>query len=241
MYFIGDTHGVRPIFEIIDRHKLEGENLIHIGDLGLGFQDINRDLKNLELLEEALDETSNTLYVIRGNHDNPIFWNGDLRLPKYHNIKFIKDHTWHTIEGKIVYFAGGATSIDRSIRMSEYPPTWWKGEKFIYDDKDVNKALSFVKNIDIVVTHSAPHFAFPQNDYVEIVNHYCDIESKHGRDLRNELRNERADHSSLFQKMRDFGFIPSHWIYGHFHSTKTQMASGTEFKLLNINELYEVK
>lgn len=241
MYFIGDTHGVRPIFTIIDKHKLENQNLIHVGDFGLGFQEVSRDLKNLALLEEALNGTGNNLYVIRGNHDNPIFWNGDLHLPKYHNINFVKDHTTVKIQNKVIYFAGGATSIDRSIRIGEHPPTWWVGEKFIYDEKYVSDILSQIKKIDIVVTHSAPHFAYPQNDYVEIVNHYCEIENKHGLDLREELRAERADHSSLFQKIKDFGFTPSHWIYGHFHSSEKKVISGTEFKLLNINELYEVK
>ena len=240
MYFVGDTHSIRPIFELIDKYKLESQNLIHVGDLGLGFQEVSRDLKNLALLEEALNETGNNLYVIRGNHDNPIFWDKNLHLPTYHNINLIPDHSTVRIENKVIYFAGGATSIDRRPRMAEHPPSWWKGEKFIYDEKYINRVLSKISNIDMVVTHSAPHFAYPQNDYVEIVNHYCDIESKHGQDLRTELRAERADHTSLFQKIKDFGFTPSHWLYGHFHSSKKEIISGTEFKLLNVNELYKV-
>ncbi len=240
MYFIGDTHGIRPIFTIIDKHKLENQNLIHVGDLGLGFQDIRRDIRNLEMLDQMLGETGNTLYVIRGNHDNPIFWD-NLWLPRFDNLVLVKDYSIIRIEDKNILFSGGATSIDRTIRRDENPPTWWKDEKFTYDHDYVNKILSKISTIDIVVTHSAPHFAYPQNDYVTIVDHYCEIEKQHGVDLRKELREERNLHSILHTHLMNFGFKPTHWIYGHFHSTKKDKIIDTEFKLLNINELYELK
>lgn len=236
MYFIGDTHGLRSLFQIIDKHKLESQNLIHVGDLGLGFQDVKRDIANLEVLEEALNETGNNLYAIRGNHDNPIFWNGNLRLPKFHNIHLVRDHTFLNIEKKRLYLAGGATSIDRIIRMNEAEPTWWSGEKYQrIDEKTV------LPGIDIVVTHTAPDFAYPQNDYVEIVNHYCDIESKHGSDLRKELREERKDLSDLHAHIIREGSRPTHWIYGHFHKHYEEIHDNTKFIGLGINELYKLK
>lgn len=73
MIFIGDTHGIRPVFEVIDKNKIENSNLIHVGDFGLGFEEITKDVNNLKILDEMLIETNNYLYVIRGNHDNPIF------------------------------------------------------------------------------------------------------------------------------------------------------------------------
>ena len=95
MIFVGDTHGIRPIFNIIEYNSIRGSNLIHVGDFGLGFQDIIRDVKNLLTLDEMLLETNNILYVIRGNHDCPIFWDKSkgLNLPKFKNLRLIEDYS----------------------------------------------------------------------------------------------------------------------------------------------------
>lgn len=242
MYFIGDTHALNPIFSIIDKHKLEDQKLIHVGDLGLGFQEIRRDVANLITTDEMLQETNNHLYAIRGNHDNPIFWDKSkgLWLPKFHNLHLVDDYEVKIIEGKVVLFIGGAISIDRSIRKSEFPPSWWKDEEFVFNKEKLLKVLKSYGKIDVIVTHTAPAFAYPQNDYVPIVDHYCEIEEQHGSDLRGELRLERENISNVWHEMVKIGVKPSHWIYGHFHSSKKQTLSGVEFKLLNINELYQI-
>jgi UDP-2,3-diacylglucosamine pyrophosphatase LpxH len=245
MYFLGDTHGVRSAFQVISKHKLENQNIIHVGDFGLGFQDIIRDVADLQKLDELLEVTGNTLYVIRGNHDNPIFWDGKLRLPKFMNIRFQPDYSINFIEGKSILFVGGAISIDRLIRGSEYPPTWWKEERFIldYDKLDELIKLHDLKKLDIVVTHTAPGDCYPyiKNPFPPIVTQFIDLEEKHGlTSLENELKDERYDVSKLRDQLIRLGLAPKHWLYGHFHSTKKEIISGIEFKLVNINELYEV-
>jgi UDP-2,3-diacylglucosamine pyrophosphatase LpxH len=236
MYFIGDTHGIRPIFTIVDKHKLENQNLIHVGDLGLGFQEIRRDIHDLLVLDEMLGETGNTLYVIRGNHDNSIFWNRKLGLwlPKFQNIHLQEDYTVRNIEDKKILFVGGAISIDRTIRKDEHPPTWWKGEEFEFDLVKLVDIEQKYDTIDIVVTHTAPTYAFPRGS-ATIVDHYCSLDPS----LRTDLEWERDFLSKLHEFLMK-KYKLSHWIYGHFHGTKKEMVSGTEFKLLNINELYEV-
>lgn len=244
MYFIGDTHGLKPVFTIIDKHKFNDEKLIHVGDFGLGFNEIGYDIKNLLLTDEMLLDTNNHLYVIRGNHDNPIFWNKryGLNLPKLHNLHLLDDFTVKTIEGKNILFAGGAISIDRRPRMEDYPnPTWWVDEEFKYQRLKLDEAVTKFKNIDIVVTHTAPDFCHPTDSNVEIVNHYHSIESLHGRNLKGELQKERMEVTEMYNDLTlHYKKIPSHWFYGHFHSTKKKVHNGTTFKLLNINEVYEI-
>lgn len=237
MYFIGDTHGLRPIFEIIDKNQLENQTLIQVGDLGLGFQEISRDVKNLELLDQALGETGNMLFAIRGNHDNPIFWKRELGLwlPKFHNIQLVDDYSPRHIEGNNVLFVGGAISIDRIIRKDEHPPTWWEGETFDLDSFKIAKIEENIQSIDIVVTHTAPHFAYPRGS-ASIVDHYCSIDPT----LRYDLETERK-HVTTFAEIIIKKYKPKHWIYGHFHSTRKEKAMGVDFKLLDINELYEIK
>lgn len=243
MYFIGDTHGLRPVFTIIDKHKLRGQNLVHVGDFGLGFNPIEYDIKNLKIMDEMLLDTNNTLYVVRGNHDNPIFWDKSkgLNLPKFHNLHLVDDCEIVRIEGKNVLFAGGGISIDRSVRADEQPASWWADEVFKYDMIKLRENMSHIKAIDIVVTHSAPDFCYPTDDNVSIVNSWDGVEKAYGRDLKGELREERAFITEFYDDLtKHYGMKPTHWFYGHFHSKKRETINGIQFVLLNVNELYEL-
>lgn len=239
MYFIGDTHSIKPIFTIIDQHQLENQQIIHVGDFGLGFQPIVRDIRNLEILDQMLGETGNELYVIRGNHDNPIFWDKkNIWLPTFHNLHLVEDYSVIDIEGKRVLFVGGAISIDRSIRKDKNPPSWWENEVFTFDPERLERAVNNGR-VDIVVTHTAPNFAYPQNSRNSTI--YNEIEKLHGNDLYSELDAERLEVGNVFKYLLSEKKTPTNWLYGHFHSSRKQTISGTEFKLLNINELYEIK
>lgn len=250
MIFIGDTHSLRPVFELIDKNQWEGKNLIHVGDFGLGFNEIHRDVNNLLLLDEALIDTNNHLYVIRGNHDNPIFWDRrvGLNLPKFYNLHLVDDYSIINIEDKNVLFVGGAISIDRMIRKDEKPyPTWWENERFIFRESRLKESIrntnmsSTGNKVDVVVTHTAPDFAYPTNDNVKIVNGWAEIEKLHGCDLKGELKIERKDVSRLYNELvSGYKQDISHWFYGHFHSSKEGYVANTTFKLLNVNEFYEV-
>lgn len=242
MYFLGDTHDVRTVIEVLDKKKIEDTSVIHVGDFGLGFQRIDRDIANLTELDEFCQEKNIEFYVIRGNHDNPIFWRKELglRLPKMFNVHLVDDYSILRIEKKTLLCIGGAISIDRLIRASEPEPTWWSGETFVHNPERLKFAAESVDNIDIVVTHTAPDFAYPRGTHAPIVQHYADIEKKHGFDLISNLETERKTMKSMWKDLVDYGMKPTHWIYGHFHNTKKEIISGIEFKLLNINELYEL-
>lgn len=238
MIFIGDTHGIRPVFEVIDKNKIENSNLIHVGDFGLGFEEITKDVNNLKILDEMLIETNNYLYVIRGNHDNPIFWDKSkgLNLPKFHNLRLVDDYTAIPIEGKLILFVGGAISIDRTFRVDDRPyPSWWKDEEF-----KLNKDSRFTpNNIDIVVTHTAPHFCMPISDDVPIVNNYHAIEKQHGNDLKSDLKIERHNLTQLYETIIKWS-KPKLWFYGHFHTSYDREIDGIRFIGLSINELKEI-
>ena len=235
MIFMGDTHGLKPIFELVDKNKIQDSNIIHVGDLGLGFQEITRDVNNLLVLDEMLIETNNKLYVIRGNHDNPMFWGipAGLNLPKLFNVILVKDHILQEIEGKRIYFAGGAISIDRSIRKIDSPPTWWKNEEYM------TPTTSIPKNIDIVVSHNAPDFAKPIGCNAPIVNDWSKIEKDQGNNLKVELILERSLITNLYHDIAVHS-NPKYWFYGHFHGSFKTMYGSTEFIGLNINELKEI-
>lgn len=243
MILIGDTHGLRSTAMLIAKAAYRNENLVHVGDLGLGFQDIGRDILDLMHLDDMLIECNCTLYAIRGNHDNPIFWDKSkgLNLPKFHKIHLLDDYSVRVIEGKTMLFVGGAISIDRAIRETERPyPTWWKDETFKFDYGTLEEAIKGHDNIDVVVTHTAPNFVHPISDNVGIVNNYHAIERQHGRDLKKALKEERELVTKFHDALINVGKRPQHWFYGHFHSSNHFVKQGTVYKLLNVNETYEL-
>lgn len=235
---MGDTHGLKPVFLLIENNKIENNNIIHVGDLGLGFEKIVYDVKNLLLLDEMLIETNNKLYVIRGNHDNPMFWGipAGLNLPEFHNLVLVPDHTVLEIEGKKIYFAGGAISIDRSVRKTDKPSTWWKSEEYV---PNLSIDITIYQDIDIVVTHSAPDFVKPITSNVHIVNQWHNVENLHGKNLKLELSVERALIANLYSTIVRYS-TPKLWFYGHFHKSYKTEYSNTEFIGLNINQLKEI-
>lgn len=241
MYFLGDVHGLRPIFDIIEKEKLQDCSIIQVGDLGLGFQEITRDIKNLVTLDEMLIENNIDLYACRGNHDNPIFWDKSkgLNLPKFHRLHLLEDYSVVTVEDKNILCVGGATSIDRAPRKVDVPfPSWWEDEVFKFDPKKLIFALGSVPKLDIVVTHTAPSIAYPHSDDNNLVNHYHALETRLGYNLKQELKEERQLLDKVFEQVVRF-HKPTHWFYGHFHSSKKFEVSGVQFKLLNVNQLYK--
>ena len=243
MIILGDTHGIRPIFNIIDKKKITDSNIIHVGDIGIGFEEIQRDVKNLLLLDEMLLDTNNQLFVIRGNHDFKIFWDKSmgLHLPKFHNLHLVEDNSILKIEDKNVFFAGGAISIDRITRKRDIQyPSWDEYEEFIFEPTVIKKIMDeFIKKesfLDLVITHTAPNFCAPISDNVAIVNDWARVEQMHGNDLKTCLKAERYEVKQLHDLLKQYVPIID-WVYGHFHKSYHTYFDNTNFYGLTINEL----
>lgn len=242
MYFIGDTHGMRPVFSIVDRLKITNSNLIHVGDFGLGFVSIMQDVKNLEVVDEMLMDTQNKLYVVRGNHDNPIFWDKSkgLNLPKLHNIHLVDDYSVLYIENKKILCVGGGISIDRQLRKDDRPyPSWWQDEEFQWHPGKFNRVVNNHSTMDIIVTHSAPSACYPRGVDAPIVNDWHNVELEHGNKLKGELQMERKKIDMLKDAVLK-AYKPTNWFYGHFHTSKTEIIDSVKFQALNINEICEI-
>ncbi len=193
------------------------------------------------MMDAALMELNIHLYAIRGNHDFKIFWDKSmgLQLPKLHNIHLVEDYTIKEIEGKNIFFCGGAISIDRLPRQLDIPISWDKNERFVFDENKLNHVLaSHTKNIDIVITHTPPHFCEPIGSNV-IVNYYHDLELKEGNNLKRELHMERHEVSSLYNIIRDSNKL-SYGFYGHMHKHYFLEEHDVKYIGLGINELYKL-
>jgi hypothetical protein len=212
-----------------------------VGDFGVGFIDPAQEERNLEDLNNFMCDRGHTLHVFRGNHDNPHYFEGN---HIYTNLKLHPDYTVLNIEGKNILGVGGAISIDRvprrrhnltEARMGRDVRYHWEGEKFVLD----REKLEAMRDINIVVTHTAPHYAKPfdvKGNWPYIVAQFMD-EDVH---LGDDLVNERTLLDEMYNILDKNNFIDD-WFYGHFHRNETTLHQTTLFHMLGINELYEHK
>ena len=124
MFILGDTHGNFTYLRYLINTIGKKGPIIQVGDFGMN-NNVNPMEALLYGLNKLLGEIGTKLYVIRGNHDNPYFWQGN---HIYENIQLLPDYTIKEVEGKRVLFVGGATSIDRKVNAN-----YWADEKFVYD------------------------------------------------------------------------------------------------------------
>jgi predicted phosphodiesterase len=225
MILLGDIHGdFQTIVNFARKNKSEEpQYLIQVGDFGAGFH--KNFLADMEYLNQELANANITLYVIRGNHDDPKYFNGE---HEWSNLKLLKDYSILVIEAKRILLVGGAISIDRLQRKENV--SWWEGETFNYNEE----LLETFEGIDIVVTHSSPNFVFPQT-----FNHLVMSYAAYDPNLLNDLTLERQRFNEMYKILVNKNDI-KHWFYGHFHTTRSETYENTRFNVLGINYFYNL-
>lgn len=142
---------------------------------------------------------------------------------------------------------GGGISIDRKYRMNEWKKYcikyriegiqddilsknfYWAGETPVYNDEMLG-LIGSQFSIDTVITHTAPHF--------------CELISKSGlqsfaaldESLLNDVEEERATMTKLYNRLVNDSHPLKRWYYGHFHQTWSSSINGVLFKMLDIIE-----
>jgi hypothetical protein len=220
LLFLGDHHGNwGMLFEIIKDKNIENCTLISVGDLGIGFHFKKEfEYKSCEKLSDKFKERNIHFFGIRGNHDDPYFFEGENRIV-YENFELLEDYTVAEYEGKFIQFIGGAYSIDRTARKEGV--SYWSGEEVKLD-------RGKCKEVDILVTHTTPSWCFPQQ-FNEMVYGWA-LEDAY---LIGDLSNERAILDEIFKLCK-----PKLHLYGHFHSSWTEEINACKHKLLDINEIW---
>jgi hypothetical protein len=232
MIFIGDIHGnFRNFLKILENSGIENSTLIQVGDFGVGFRPIEIEYELLRPISNWLENTGNTLYAIRGNHDNPDYFQNNPF--DFERIKLLPDFHIMELEGKNILFLGGAISIDRITRKIGI--SYWEGEELPFIIPDIKDIFSG-SHIDIVCTHSCPTFTWPQT-FSPIVESFAEKDTK----LLSELTAERKRLDLLFEKISEYnGFAPKLWVYGHMHKTIKTEYQDCKFQCCGIDYLYEV-
>ena len=234
IYALGDIHGnLKRVRELVEGRNLRGDTIIQVGDFGMGYHPTN-DRSNLQKLNEYLAGRECTLWAIRGNHDDPAFFDGRFTMS---NLRLVRDYTTAEIEGLRFLFCGGATSIDRMQSIERMmvaetyghsEPCYWPAESFVLRPD----LLEAVGRLDVVVTHTAPEWCHPENKdgFGDFVTEFFADDPK----LERDLREERAEMSEMFRLIAGSG-ARLH-IYGHFHQSRATKGERMVHHLLGVGE-----
>jgi hypothetical protein len=195
---VGDIHGKwEALFKRIAEIDLRDCTLICVGDLGVGFKDSHaKEIRALQFANDFFVARDIQFLSIRGNHDNPAFFNGEIE--SLSNLRLIPDYHAETFNDKKFLFVGGAISIDRTIRKQGI--SYWKDEIFNLD-------YAKIVRCDVLITHSAPTWNGPI-EKSGIMTHFCQKDPT----LWDECMEERKQHDILIK----LSGAKKHYC-GHFH------------------------
>jgi DNA repair exonuclease SbcCD nuclease subunit len=207
---IGDVHGKFDQLVLKMKVVLEGNtgvNFVQVGDFGLGFEKPVVDWNRLYDVNSMLQKSNSMLYVIRGNHDNPAFWDWGTSF-HFSNIEFIPDDCTRLIEDKVCYFVGGAVSVDRSRRRQGID--YWCGETY-----NPKPARYITDKIDILFTHDVYHPCSPYTiSNSVVVNYFADVDENLIEDLQISQSVMENLYNDIIQTNPNFV-----WYHGHYHES----------------------
>ena len=219
---VGDVHGQwGQLADLLMKQEIRTTTIIQVGDLGVGFRGWREDIDQLLALDAVLAARDLTLLAIRGNHDNPRWWSRPPHaLAGLRRVRLVPDYHVETVEGRVVLFVGGATSVDRVIRQRRRLP-WWPAEGFAWRPR----RLAGLPPPEVVVTHTAPDHC-PPHGFAPLVLAFA----RYDATLLDDLRRERAQLTMLHDAL-DRSRL-RHWLYGHFHYDMDWNQAGVNYRCL---------
>ena len=248
----GDIHGDFNllVYKLCVQYQMKDTTCIVAGDCGFGFEKKEYYENIVKRNNKRMNEANNRIVFIRGNHDNPAYFDGQTFIHK--RFLAIPDYSVVNVCNHAVLCVGGAISIDRKYRKYTWeqnikkndrfghhvgtdilsPNYYWEDEAPIYDKNLLTQILSEY-DIDAVITHTAPSFCELQ-DKANI-----DAWIKQDISLITDIHDERAAMDSIHDSLKE-KYITI-WCYGHFHQSWHAFIEGTLFKMLDIMELYEIR
>lgn len=228
----GDIHGHLEV--IYNNPYAENTLFIVAGDCGFGFveSDYYHNLYNSKI-NRCLSRKGNTVLFIRGNHDDPAYFNGKtfakkraICLPDYSLVKTALHN---------ILCVGGAVSIDRLWRKEQMKyksqPLFWENEPPVFDPAQISEITQAGILINTVITHTSPSF--------------CPPFSKSGLDnwllmdqqLSKDIETERSLMDQLWNELHKQNHPIRQWWYGHFHRSAWLDQNNCYFRLLDENEM----
>ena len=244
--FCGDIH--RDFTNLINKLKdfdITDSHIIVCGDCGFGFTTKHKECKFINYLNEPFKARNNILYLVRGNHDNPYYFNHPISFNHTH-IRFVSDYTILNIEDKNILCIGGGTSIDRQMRKGfttkSFNESLTAQNDYWFNEiiQEPNPYFDFDANINIICSHEAPSIASPH------IKNNLTIFAEKDPTLLDTVDRGRKLLTDVYYKLMENNNLVFHWYYGHYHYSNTEFRGTglnnkimTKFIMLSINELKE--
>lgn len=224
--FVGDIHGElkKLVWKLISK-GIKNCSVIVAGDFGVGFTKKGHMDLLYEKIKKKLIDNDITIYTIRGNHDDPSYFDGK---HNYDRLIFLQDYVPIAIYNKTILPIGGAVSIDSEDRIKKNKRyekfgsskrVWWEGEDV------VRKELSLLpKKVDYIVSHEAPISFEP------II-----VRETENLDTWNKILSTRKYLDTICSVV-NFNY----WIFGHYHkSSSGSCKNGSLYRCLSIEEFLD--
>ena len=240
----GDMHGAPGnVIYKIEQCGLTDADIIVLGDIGIWrYSDSKKGC--FVHFDKFLAEHNINCYVMRGNHDNPIFFapentyiQVDRFWSKFTNFKRLPDYTEIKYNDKIGLAIGGGISVDRwrrnsfqknrtvQNRFSYRNDDWWPNElvKLSTDESQ--------KHYDFLLTHNGP--TPPSlNHQSPIIKYY----SQYDISLISDIEIEQKKYELIYNQ-----YTPDKWFMGHYHLSDVFHYNNAKCNILNEFELSELK
>ena len=217
---VGDTHSTTVARDIINLLP-DGSDVLHIGDVGLGFGDESFALKDAEtwlgMFNDLCVKLNINLYLTRGNHDRPEVW----KFPNLSNVFLLQDGDIGIFpNGKKALLVGGGVSVDRFKRTEG--KTYWKNE--------ITSTLDTVEKCDIVFSHDCPeHFNHATASLPDHYGWYVERDVT----LLEDCVKQRSNMTDIVKRCG-----ATIILYGHFHRSIREESGGVYAQCIDINERF---
>lgn len=228
----GDIHGdfKTLVYKCCVQYGMTDTLIIVAGDCGFGFYRPGYYKDLYMQLSGRLSKANNWIVFVRGNHDNPAYFDG--KQVNYKRWKAIPDYSILKACGHTVLCVGGAVSIDRGWRMDE-KQAYWPDEKPVYDQKKL-ETISEICAVDTVISHTAPSFC-EMTSYLGIQNLL-----EQDKDLLLDIKAERKVMDNICTFLKGHDHPVDQWYYGHFHQSWHSVIDGVKYIMLDCLELKEL-
>lgn len=231
LYVCGDIHGeFAELVMNLERYGIQDSAIIILGDCGIGFENPGYYSHIYQKkLQKKLDKYNNIILCIRGNHDDPRFYDDPEFIPDIPRLRTLPSNTILDILGYNILCVGGAISIDREERIEynntklkpKHPKCYWPEEKIICIDDVEN----LNHRVDIVLSHTAPISYDPP----------LFRNSKMDEELWEDILESR----NYLEKINS-GLKPKRWYYGHFHKSYSGSTGCTIWRGLDCMEILRI-